>query len=403
MSRFLLIVWCAAALVGCQRSPIQLEATPRQVFKEPAERIVFATTENGSLFALAADPVSKRLKMVMSHDGGDHFMPSVFVSPEGVEAQYRGENAPSLLVRGMNVYSLWQQPRAGGGSDIVLARQSHMGAPFSSPVRVLDKPKADTSFNGFSSMALGPRGEIYVAWLDGRNALSPPGTFSLYVASSSDKGQTFSRNVLVASGTCPCCRPAIAVDDDGTLFVAWRKVFDGDIRDIVVASSKDGGQSFSAPVKAADDQWLLHACPESGPVMDVHNGKISVAWFSEGSGVSGIRFVRSNDGAHTFSPASIVSKGISDANHPSLSTDARGDTVISFQGRDRDSQNAWGGFTTYVAKVSPSGQASAPQPLRSAENSSYPTVAVAGLGQAVVGWTSGHGDQAHVMMTRARF
>jgi hypothetical protein len=98
-----------------------------------------------------------------------------------------------------------------------------------------------------------------------------------------------------------------------------------------------------------------------------------------------------------------VSKGIADANHPSIATDARGDTVVSFQGRDRDSKDAWGGFTTYLATVNLSGHASDPQLLRGAESSSYPTVAVAALGQAIVGWTSGHAEQARVMMTRGRF
>jgi hypothetical protein len=403
MRRLALFTLFALVAAGCQRSPIQVEGKPRQVFSAPAERIILASTETGALYALAADPGTKRLKMMMSHDGGDHFMPPVFVSPEGSEVQYRGENAPSLLARGMNVYSVWQQPRARGGSDIVFAKQSQMGAPFSTPVRILDKAATDTSFNGFSSMALGPRGEIYVVWLDGRNTASPPGTFSLYIASAKDKGQTFSPNMLVATSTCPCCRPAVAVDDDGTVYVAWRKVFDGDIRDIVVAASKDGGQTFSAPVKAADDRWLLHACPESGPVMDVHNGKLSVAWFSEGSGTSGIRFVRSNDAARSFSAPVILSKGIPDANHPSIATDGRGDTVVSFQGRDQGSKDTWGGFTSYVAKVNSSGQASDAQPLRGADGSSYPTLAVPGLGQAIFAWTSGHGDQARVMMTRARF
>jgi hypothetical protein len=156
-------------------------------------------------------------------------------------------------------------------------------------------------------------------------------------------------------------------------------------------------------VKAADDRWLLHACPESGPVLDVHTGKLSVAWFSEGGGTSGIRFVRSTDGGRTFSPAIIVSKGIANANHPSIATDGGGDTIVTFQGRDRDSKDAWGGFTTYVVKVDSSSHNADPQLLRGADGSSYPTLVVPALGQAIFGWTSGHGDQARVMMTRARF
>ena len=182
----------------------------------------------------------------------------------------------------MNVYALWQQS-SDQGSAIVFARQAHIGQPFSPPTVVTDKPADDKSYNGFSSMALGPKGQIYVAWLDGRQPVEPAGTFGVYFAASFDNGATFSKNLRIAAAACPCCRPWIQVADDGTIYVAWRKVFDGDIRDIVVASSADSGKSFSEPVKVAADNWVLHACPDSGPSLQVKNGLLSIACTRRGA------------------------------------------------------------------------------------------------------------------------
>jgi hypothetical protein len=277
-----------------------------------------------------------------------------------------------------------------------------MSTPFSSAVSVLDKPSTDHSFNGFSSMALAPNGDIYVVWLDGRDPGQPQGTFSLYLARSSEKGQTFGKNVRIASGVCPCCRPAISVSDDGKVYVAWRKVFDGDIRDIVVSRSDDSGANFSTPVKAADDRWLLHACPDSGPALKAANGRVYVAWFSEGSGRSGIRFVTSSDAAQHFSSPQIVSSGVTDPNHPALDVDSNGNALIVFQGRDERAKNGWGAFSTYAVKVDSTGTISAPQPVPGGEGSSYPAVIVPGLGRAVIGWTRGHEENASVMLARTR-
>ena len=389
-------------LLGCQREAVKFDGEPKQLFSRPAERVALASTENGNLLVLAADPSAKRLVMQMSHDGGDSFMPAVFVSPEGAEIQYRSENGPSLLARGMSVYALWQQSRPEGGTDVVLAKQARMGAPFASPVRVTDKGPQDRSFNGFSSMALGPKGEIYVVWLDGRDQAPPQGTFSLYIAKSTDQGATFSKNVRIATAACPCCRPSVAVDDDGVVYVAWRKVFDGDIRDIVVASSQDGGATFSEPVKAADDHWVLHACPDSGPTLQAKNGRISIAWFSEGSGRSGIRYTSSTDNAKGFATAKIVSTGVDDPNHPVLATDANGTTLLAFQGRDPEQKNGWGSFATFAVKIDAAGAASKPQVITGSEGSSYPASISPGLSRFILAWTQGHEENASVKMVRTR-
>ena len=110
-------------------------------------------------------------------------------------------------------------------------RHSSVGVP------VTDTDPAAKSYAGFPSLGLAPNGDVYAVWLDGRDKGSP-GTLSVYLARSTDKGLTFHKNVKVASDSCPCCRPSIAFGPDGKVYVAaYRHVYSDNERDIAVATS----------------------------------------------------------------------------------------------------------------------------------------------------------------------
>lgn len=48
---------------------------------------------------------------------------------------------------------------------------------------------------------------------------------------------------------------------------------------IAFAASRDGGRSFSAPVRVSEDQWAIEGCPEDGPSLAVdRNGRVHVVW-----------------------------------------------------------------------------------------------------------------------------
>jgi hypothetical protein len=340
---------------GLVRPRLHMEPQPHAVLRDlglaDAERPMLAVAENGAVYLLAVDRADRRLKMAMSHDDGQRFLHPVAVSPEGAPVNARGENGPSLAVRGRNVYALWQQNRAGGGADVYFARQTGMGMPFAPPVRVSGKPAGDTSFTGFSALGVSPRGEIFAVWLDGRDPPSPEGTFSVYVARSSDQGATFSKDLRIAGGVCPCCRPALAFGESGEVYVSWRQVFDGDIRDMVVATSRDGGQSFEPPVRVAADDWVLHACPDIGPGLAVSGSRLYAAWYTAGRGGPGIRLAYSDDHGRSFHPPVIASQGIEGATHPMLATGLDGSVLLVFQGRGPAPAGGLGTDTAYVALV----------------------------------------------------
>ena len=132
----------------------------------------------------------------------------------------------------------------------------------------------------------------------------------LYLSYSTDGGRTFSANRKVASEACPCCKTALAVSADGTLYAGWRQVLPGSFRHIAVASSTDGGTKFSKPIIVSDDHWVLQGCPVSGPSLSVDRaGGLKVVWYAAGEGNEpGIYFAESKDQGRTFTPRHLLSQ-----------------------------------------------------------------------------------------------
>jgi hypothetical protein len=178
------------------------------------------------------------------------------------------------------------------------ARSEDGGRTWGAPVTVTD----DSLFasHNFHALHAGADGALYVAWLDGREGKS-----AAFITRSTDGGRTWSRNVRASTGeACPCCRTALATARDGTLYLAWRTVMPGDIRDIVVARSADGGRSWSDEGRVHADDWVFPGCPHAGPTLQVDStGALHVAWWTGKEGKAGVYYARSTDGARTFSPA----------------------------------------------------------------------------------------------------
>jgi hypothetical protein len=163
------------------------------------------------------------------------------------EAPYWRQEAPALDVRGDMVYIAWAKMPAVPVDDkpfaneLRLSRSLDRGQTFlpSAPINDDGEPV----LHSFDSIRIDREGAIHVAWIDARGSKNNPGT---YVSRSTDHGMTFDTNKKIDDDTCVCCRTAVAIADDGTLYVAWRKVF-GEIRETVVARSLDGGLTFSNP------------------------------------------------------------------------------------------------------------------------------------------------------------
>lgn len=119
---------------------------------------------------------------------------------------------------------------------------------------------------------------------------------------STDGGRTWAANRPIYSDpTCPCCRTSVAVAGDGTIYVAWRAILPGDVRDVVVTRSSDGGTTWDAPARVRADGWVYPGCPHAGPSLEVDaRGVLHVAWWTGKEGEAGVYYARSEDGGRSF-------------------------------------------------------------------------------------------------------
>jgi hypothetical protein len=400
-------VWLAI-LAACNRQPttkISFEAQPRPVLatsgvtetRDPS----LSVSSSGMLGMLTvyADASGNHVGYAMSHDGGDSFMPIVAASDPAAKISSHGESAPSLATTPQAIYALWQQ-RSDKGNQLAVARSMNFGKSFEKPVIVTGDESP--AFHGFASLGVSPKGDVYAAWLDGRESAPGSGTFAVYISRSADKGASFEAPHRVALSACPCCRPAIAFGPSNEVIVAWRRVFDGEIRDMVVSVSRDGGQTFAAESRVADDGWHLSACPDSGPSVAMKGNRFYIAWLTEGrEHKSRVQLAWSDDLGKTFHAPVLASGDVLDPNHPRLKISEDGNMLLSFQGRPVNANNGWGATQIFVTQVGE--ELSAPLAIPNARESvAYPALGIGTAGRVYIAWTSSSEQSSKVNLLRAR-
>jgi hypothetical protein len=405
------VLMAVLASSSCSRmhpSNYRFETQPRNVLAEAgipsAKDPKLALSSSGAVHLLAVygEEGQSQLGMAISHDGGDTIAPPVPISEKAAQVSSHGENSPSLIVRPTEYYALWEQLADHGGTNLMFARSMTFGHSFEKPIRVTDK--LQPSFNGFSSLGVASNGDVYAVWLDARDGAQPPGTFAVYLAKSVDRGATFGRNLRVSLGACPCCRPVVTFGSSDEVHVAWRHVFPGDIRDMVISTSYDNGASFSPPVRVAVDNWRVAGCPHTGPAI-AHNGnRLYLAWYTEGSdGKAGIKLAWSEDGARRFHPAVIASGKTLDANHPALSAAADGTVLLAFQARDPVQKEGWSPLQAYLVEITDTTRISDPIPIpRGQKAVSYPAVAAGSMGRVYIAWTEPDSKGNQIRLSRGR-
>jgi hypothetical protein len=163
------------------------------------------------------------------------------------------------------------------------------------------------STRGSPSAALSPDGELYVVWQDSRS-----GTEHIYFASSADGGVSFGPNKRVddAPKGSRQLKPAIAVSEDGDIFVAWqdnrRYVFDFDI---YFACSRDGGKTFSQNIKVDDSVSAPVSWQESPSITVDMTGNPVVAWTDDRTHILRTRVAVSTDEGLSFLPSTELTAG----------------------------------------------------------------------------------------------
>ena len=251
------------------------------------------------------------------------------------EAPYLRQESPALAIAGDEVFVTWAlthpklTPQKPFSNELRLSRSTDGGKTFLPSLLVNDDEQVIN--HSFDSVHVASDGVVHLAWIDGREGKKESGTF---VAKSTDHGTSVTKNLKVDENACVCCRTALAASPDGTLYVAWRKVFDGNVRETVVTRSTDSGESFSAPVIVGHDKWVYPACPHrpASIAVDRHE-RVYVVWYTEGADETpAIYLAYTDDKGATFSPKRQlnVSKGTF-PDHPQMAVDSDGRVVLVWE------------------------------------------------------------------------
>jgi hypothetical protein len=199
----------------------------------------------------------------------------------------------------------------------------------------------------------------------------------------------------LAKGVCYCCKTALAAGADQTVYAAWRHVYQGNIRDIAFTVSRDGGRSFDEPIRVSDDTWAINGCPDDGPAIAVDSqGEVHLAWPTVvgGPNPEGALFYASTRDGRTFTPRTrIPTLGSARPTHPQIVVDRRGRIVVAWD------ELVNGQRMAAAREVSKSGQRVDFGPvitLSPGNPATYPVLAATSSGVVAV-WTTG-GDAATV-------
>jgi hypothetical protein len=257
----------------------------------------------------------------------------VRVNPPGTSVDSLHQ-APGLAVGpGGEVYVTWSaaKPRPEGvlfASDLYLSRSLDGGRTFEPPLRVNDdRPIA----HSFEDLAVAADGAVLVGWIDSREGY---GRTATYVARVVERGTRLERVTRLDGGeTCVCCRVSVSAGPGDAAAVAWRKVFPGDLRDMVLSRSDDGGRTFAAATLVHADRWKITACPHrGGQVAADARGRLYAVWYTEGTqGRPDVLLAVAPDGRRFGRPQRVHTATGSVPDHPRLAVDNAGRGIVVWE------------------------------------------------------------------------
>ena len=169
---------------------------------------------------------------------------------------------PDIVAHGDTIYIVFKQTPEDLGHMWIL-RSFDAGLTFSDPVRI---DTLDGDMSRFPTVTTDESGQPIVAFMKFNTGFSEA---RWVITRSYDFGSTFSPDVLASgwssqsSVVCDCC-PGSIVSTDNTVAMLYRDN-KTHIRDTWVGLSADGGESFTEGINVDGHNWMIHACPASGP------------------------------------------------------------------------------------------------------------------------------------------
>ncbi len=353
----------------------------------------------------------------ISDDAGATFSEARRVNDRPGDVSANAEQAPRVALSGSTISVIWPSQRAGA-SAIRLSHSTDGGRTFSA-ARTLHRPRI-TGARGWQALAPGRDGAMHAVWLDGRDAAPSAGPHRHHGAAK-DAGETVAHadaprqdvyqatiapdgaivETHVARDVCFCCKTAVGVGPSGRVHVAWRHIFPESMRDIAMATSTDGGRTFSQPVRVNEDKWQLSGCPDDGPGMAIDRDDVAhLAWptlVGLDAPQKAVVYTSTKNGRDFEPRVRLSSDKQEDAAHPQIATDGAGNVGVVWDEQDADNRRI-------VLRISPAGSApfGAPHVLTTSGSAFNPFIA--GLGEGfVMAWPGGTAAQSAIVVRRVLY
>ncbi len=265
---------------------------------------------------------------------GVDFGPTVVV-PGSSTVKAHGENPPKVVVApDGSILAAWgvanPGPRNPYSGLVYYSVSLDNGQNWTNPARIsLDPESIDQRYFDLEIL---PDGTIGAVWLDNRSGTELEGSGLYFARLGGD--HFFEGEQRIDSTTCQCCRTDLFADNNGDLHIAYRKILNGSVRDMVHVVSTDNGNQFSSPRRISIDNWEINGCPHTGPAIAQNDDGLSFVWYTMGGG-NGIFHASSADNGKTFLPKAYVSDNPS-AKHPQITTLKNGRLATAWDEKTTD-------------------------------------------------------------------
>jgi len=275
------------------------------------------------------------MAVAKSTDGGKTYPSVNFFSFENGTNHFNDKpmittdtNAASALRD--NVYIAWDAASGGSiGGGVRVATSSDHGASFS--VTRADDPSGPGRAIG-ASPAVGPNGELYVAWndyaantivfnrsFDGGRSWTVPTTIS-------HKTLPFDIAIPAESFRGALVYPSLGVDTSngphrGRVYCSWMDLTVANITDIFLSYSDNNGQTWSSPIHVPDQFTFPVDRFNHWMSIDPVNGNVNVAFYDTRNDTTGARYqtdyylAQSTNGGASFPGADIRVSTVSSNEH----------------------------------------------------------------------------------------
>ena len=260
----------------------QIQAQNGIEWSEPIN-ITFDGFQSGTIGVLGdGTPVvlwGKGSKILFSRMIDGTFETPIEINTDGNSPDIYGFGGLDMAVKDNQIHIVFENFFDG----VFHIRSTDGGATFEPPVNVYDPPQG--KWTTLASIELDDDNNPLISVIF-ENTNETEGTYILM--RSLDGGETFNPPVTAsepANGeyVCECC-PSDIVTQDENVWLVFRNN-DNNLRDMWVSKSTDGGDTFETAVDIDSTDWVLNACPISGPKMTTMGGDSLISvWMSGASG-----------------------------------------------------------------------------------------------------------------------